>query len=178
MKRTVLLIVLIGGCFTASQAQQVKGVSGKEIRGREIEWTDFVGEVDPTSHWNAYTDWVTDYRYSDPDVISGRVRVDLSVRLFLTPKSWVRPDKKSDLLLEHERGHFNIGRLCAKQIERTINSSYFSLSNYRKEIDDSYWMIIGKCKEFEDLYDVETRHYNDREQQAIWNKKIADLLKK
>lgn len=176
MNRIFLLLLLIAASVTAFYSQNAS--RGKEIRGREIEWADFTDDVDLKSPWHAYTDWVTDYRFSAPDFDGGRVRVKISVRLFLTPRSWVRPNKKSDVLLEHERGHFNIGRICAKQIENSINSSYFSLSSYQKEIDDTYWMITGKCKEFEDRYDAETRHYNDREQQAAWNKTIADLLKK
>jgi len=160
------------------QDQSRKDVSGKEIRGRELEWTDFVGEVDTKSIWNAYTDWVTSYRFSRPDFAGSRARVTITVQLLLARNSWVKPDKKSDALLDHERGHFNIGRICSRQIERTINSSYFSASNYHKEIDDVYWAEIGKCKEFERQYDLETKHYNDREQQMVWNKKIADLLNK
>jgi hypothetical protein len=154
-----------------------KDISGKEIRGRELEWTDFNGEVDPGSRWNAYTDWVTSYRFSRPDFAGGRARVKLTVQLLLTRNSWVKPEKKSDALLEHERGHFNIGRVCSEQVERKINSSSFSASNYPKEIDDMYWVEMGKCKELEQRYDMETKHYNDREQQALWNKNIADLLK-
>ena len=180
MKKTLLLVLLIAASLPAAYTQSTssKDVLGKEIRNRELEWTDFKGEVDPNSRWNAFTDWVTSYRFSAPDFEDGRVRVKLNVQLFLTPNSWVRPDKKSDLLLEHERGHFNIGRICSKQIETTINSASFSSANYRKEIDNAYWMVIGKCKEFERQYDAETRHYNDREQQTLWNKKISDLLKK
>jgi hypothetical protein len=181
MRRLLIPILLLTATISAAYSQpdqSRKDVNGKEIRGRELEWTDFLGAVDPSSRWNAYTDWVTSYRFSRPDFAGGRARVKISVQLLLTRNSWVRSEKKSDELLDHERGHFNIGRICSRQIERTINSTYFSASNYHKEIDNAYWVEIGKCKEFEEQYDADTKHYNDREQQMVWNKKIADLLTK
>ncbi|MFL6375747.1 MAG: DUF922 domain-containing protein [Pyrinomonadaceae bacterium] len=180
MKKAFILVLLIAASLTASYSQGKldKGALGKEIKGRDIEWPDFVGEVDPTSHWNAYTDWVTMYRFSTPMVEGPLVRVRISVQLYLRPTSWVRPDKKSDELLEHERGHFNIGRICAKEIEQAIDMRPFSPSSYPEQIDDVYWEIIAKYKEFERQYDMDTKHYNDREQQALWNKKIAEMLKK
>lgn len=180
MKKAFLVFVVVAALIGTSYAQvsPKKESLGKEINGRELEWADFTGEVDATSPWDAYTSWTTTYRYPAPIVYDGRVYIAVKVSLFLKPNSWVRPHKKSDILLEHERGHFNIARICAKQIEETINSATFSTSNYRKEIDDAYWMVIGRCKELEKRYDDETKHYNDRTQQALWNRMIHDLLKK
>ena len=175
LRRTAFVLIaallFAGGIF----AQKDRG---KEIKGRELEWSDFAGEVDPSSQWFAYTDWVTFYRYSTPDVRGDRVYVKVTIQLYLRPNSWVRPDKKDDRLLEHERGHYNIGRLCAKQMERTMSSTAYSLSNYAKEIDQLYWQISAQCKQVNDQYDTDTRHFNDREQQALWNQKIAEMLKK
>jgi hypothetical protein len=173
--RSLVFLALIAGALTSVSAQSKLG---KEIRDREIEWSDFAGDVPENARWHAYTDWVTTYRFSRPSIEGGRARVRLSVQLFLEATTWVRPDKKSDRLLEHERGHYNIGRICARQIEDAVNSAWFSVSNYAKEIDDIYWRTIDKCKQFERQYDTETKHYHDEEQQALWNKKIADLLKK
>jgi hypothetical protein len=181
MNRSFILILMIAvnTVVVYSQPDQARReISGKEIRGRELEWSDFTGQVDANSRWNAYTDWVTSYRFSRPDFAGGRARVKLTVQLLLTRNSWAKPERKSQELLEHERGHFNIGRICSKQIEQAVNSSFFSASNYPKEIDDMYWNGMRKCKEFEERYDIETKHYNDREQQVLWNQKIADLLKK
>ena len=178
MARSFLLIVLAATCFSWSYAQTAaKAPLGKEITGRDIEWNDFEGEIDRSSEWDAQTNWVTTYRFPAPEFRNGQAFVKVTVSVFLKPDSWVKPDKKSDRLLEHERGHYNIGRICAKQIEATINSTPFSPTNYAKEINDTYLLVIGRCQEFEKLYDSETSHYRDREQQARWNDKIRALLK-
>ncbi len=180
MNKTLFLILLTVASlpFAHAQGPVDKKSLGKEIKSRELEWSDFVGAVDRDSPWNSYTDWTTMYRFSAPTNDGTGVRVRISVQLYLKPTSWVRADKKSDELLEHERGHFNIGRICSIQIEMAVDATPFSPVNYPKQIDDVYWQVSAKCKEFERQYDIDTKHYNDREQQALWNKKIADMLKK
>jgi hypothetical protein len=171
-------ILLIAAFVLVSLVSVSAQVNGKEIRDRDIEWEDFTGEVDSSSKFDAWTYWVTTYSYPAPQFDGDVVRINLKVRLFLRNDSWVRPDKKADRLLNHERGHFRIGRICANEIEKTVNSTEFSRSNYRKEVDAIYWQIIEKCKQMNKQYDLDTNHYNNREQQASWDKKLTELLDK
>src|SRR3712207_9059327 len=67
-----------------------------EIKDRELEWSDFVGEVDQTSRFDADTRWVTTYSFPAPTFKDGKAYVKLTVRLFLRSKSWVRPNKRSE----------------------------------------------------------------------------------
>jgi hypothetical protein len=71
-----------------------------------------------------------------------------------------------------------IGKICAKEIEDTINSREFDRDDYAKRISAVYWEIINKYKEIEKQYDRETDHYKNQEQQALWDKKLNDALKK
>lgn len=171
---SLLTILFLSAVFAFAQPAQI----GKEINDRDVEWADFTAPVDPNSRFDAWTDWRITYRYSAPDVRDGKAYVTASTKLFLRYDSWVKPDKKSKRLLEHEQGHFRIGRLCAREIVATINSTGFSLENYPKEINDIYWAVINKYVEINKQYDRETSHFNDLEGQARWNRKLAELLKK
>ena len=173
MKAIITAISLVILLSVSSSAQTAKG---KEIRNRDIEWSDFTGNVDAASNLFAYTYWMTTYSFSPPRANGDKVRVRLAVRLFLDPISWVRPDKKSDRLLNHERGHFRLGRICANEIETTINSTDFSRNNYHKEIDQLYWKIIDKYRVLNKQYDLDTQHFRNAEQQAIWDKKLDEQL--
>jgi hypothetical protein len=153
-----------------------QNIEGKEIKNREIEWADFVGEIDQTSKWDAYTNWVTTYSFPRPTFEGDKAYVVLSVRLFLKNNSWVKPGKQNDRLLNHERGHFKIGQICAKQIEKTVNSTAFDRNDYAKQVSALYWQIIEQCKALDKQYDTETNHYQNREQQAAWDKKLKALL--
>lgn len=173
MKKFLLILVIFLISVISISAQTV---IGKEIRYRDVEWADFTGEIDTTSKYDAYTDWKTTYSFPAPKIFGDKVRVTLAVRLYLTIASWVKPNKKSARLLNHERGHFKIGRLCADELEKTINSMEFSRNNYHKEINEKYWEIIKKHQEMNRQYDKDTNHYNNQDQQEIWDKKLNDQL--
>ncbi|MBX7171229.1 MAG: DUF922 domain-containing Zn-dependent protease [Pyrinomonadaceae bacterium] len=174
MKKIIffLFVFFISFNFIYSQS-----LPGKEIRNREIEWTDFSGKIDQTSPWDAVTNWTTLYSFAAPNFEGDKARVTITVRLFLKSDSWTKPNKQTPRLLEHERGHFNIGRICADEIESTINTMSFDRNNYHKQIDEVYWKIIEKYKEINAQYERETDHYKNIEQQKKWNKKLNSLLK-
>jgi Bacterial protein of unknown function (DUF922) len=169
----LLVFVLVSVISVSFQA-----IDGKEIRNRDVEWSDFTGEIDESSKHDAWTYWVTKYSFPAPQFDGDIARVKVKVRLFLRSDSWVRPNKKTNRLLNHERGHYRIGRICANEIEKTINSMDFNRHNYRQEVDAIYWEIINKYREINKQYDLDTNHYNNQAQQAIWDKKLNDLLKK
>jgi hypothetical protein len=173
MARLIPILVLLVAFAGLTQAQEALG---KEIKDRDIEWSDFSGPVDPASRFDAVTNWAIPYRYSAPVMRGDRVYVNATTQTFLRANSWVKPNKQSDRLLDHERGHFKIGRICAREIAATINSTGFDPSTYREEINKVYWAVLRKYLEIEKQYDEETDHYRDRELQARWNKKLDELL--
>ncbi len=150
MRKTLLTFFLIFFSFSFVFSQNLPG---KEIRNRNIEWSDFSGKIDQTSQWDAVTNWITLYSFAPPTFDGDQARVKITVRLFLKADSWTKPNKQTDRLLEHERGHFNIGRICANEIESTINSMNFDRNNYHKQIDEVYWKIIEKYKEIKEEYE-------------------------
>ena len=175
MKKISLIIAFILVSFVSISSQQ--GVAGKEIKNRDVEWSDFVGEIDESSNFDAYTTWKITYTYSKPTFKNDIAQVTATVRLFLGSDSWVRPDKRTPSLINHERGHYKIGRICAREIEETINSTDFDRNDYVQQINELFSEILEKYKEFEKDYDAETNHYNNQEQQTVWDKKLDDLLK-
>lgn len=173
MKKIFLIFVFVIIPLISVSAQNNPG---KEIRNRDIEWSDFSGKIDETSKWDASTYWVTTYSFPSPVFDGNSVRVNLTVRFFLRADSWFKPNKKSDRLLEHERGHFKIGRICANELEKTINSMSFDKNNYRQQVDAVYWKIIEKYKQINAQYEQDTDHFKNVKQQELWNKKLNDLL--
>ena len=169
-----IIVVLFAQIASAQNAQQI----GKEINDRDVEWSDFTGQVDPNSRFNAWTDWRISYSYAAPVFRDGKAYVTVSTKLFLRHDSWVKPESRSQRLLEHEQGHFRLGRICAREIVSTINSTPFDRDGYKKDINDLYWATINKYVEINKLYDRETNHHNDLEGQARWNRKLAELLER
>lgn len=172
IKQISLILLFLIISFVSISAQ----VEGKEIINRDIEWADFIGDIDKSSKFYAVTNWAITYNFSRPTFEGNKARVKVSTYLFLLSNSWVKPNKQTPRLLNHERGHFKIGKICAGEIEKTINSKFFDRNNYAEEIAAVYWEIIKKYQEFEKQYDEETDHFNNQEQQLLWDKKLNNLL--
>lgn len=172
MRKISLIIAFVLVSFVSISAQTF---DGKEIN-RDLEWSDFVGAVDKSSKFDAFTVWRISYNYPSPKFNGDKAQVTVTVRLFLHSSSWVRPNKKTDRLLNHERGHYRIGMICANEIEDTINSTDFDRDNYKTQIEELYREIIKEYADFEKQYDKETEHYNNQEQQDLWDEKLDELL--
>jgi Bacterial protein of unknown function (DUF922) len=173
MKNIFLFITLL---FFSSVFISAQNLPGKEIRDRNVEWADFSGKIDNASVWDSVTNWTTVYSFSAPSFQGNSAFVNITVRLFLKSDSWVKPNKKSQKLLEHEQGHFKIGRICADEIESTVNSTAFDRTGYHQQIDKLYWEIIAKYQTMNAKYEKDTNHSKNRQQQTAWNKKLDNLL--
>lgn len=173
MKKILFGLVFLVISIALVSAQEIGKI---EIGDRDVKWSDFIGTADESSKFDAYTYWVASYFFPSAKFENGSAFVTAKVSLFLRSDSWVKSNKKSVRLLKHEQGHFRIGRICAREIETTINTTAFSTDNYHREIDAIYWKIIRKYKEIDKLYDQETDHYKNQAEQSRWNKKLDDLL--
>ena len=174
MKRIAffILIVIVSTVSALSQS-----VIGKEINDRDVEWADYNGEINHSSPFAAETYWAVTYKFPPPKVKDGKVYLKVETHLYLRSTSWVKPNRQTQRLLEHEQGHFRIGRICTEEFRKTADSTAFDLDNYAKEIDAIYWTTIKKYQNLTKQYDLETDHYRNIEEQARWNKKLDDLLK-
>ncbi|MGH2553800.1 MAG: DUF922 domain-containing protein, partial [Chitinophagaceae bacterium] len=93
--------------------------------------------------------------------------------------SWKKKENISDSLLRHEQIHFDIGRICASELQSSINSAIFLKSNYQSRLNALVSACLTKCRQMNDRYDQETNHGGNRDQQLKWEASIsADLNKK
>ncbi|GAB2595804.1 hypothetical protein GCM10027190_50020 [Spirosoma areae] len=88
----------------------------------------------------------------------------------------MQPDKKTDELLQHEQGHFNIGQLCALRFNKVIKSTILLKSNYVEKINLIFKSILAEANQMDLQYDEETNHSRNRSEQKKWNQKINSLL--
>ena len=99
----------------------------------------------------------------------------------LDAKSWVRPSELnetwSEELLQHEIGHYNIAKVWARELRMVLKNTNFSYRNCEEmilKIDDD---MRKKYFSMQEQYDNETNHFNDKEQQKIWNTRIKKLMR-
>jgi len=162
----------------SQQPGQIEGSpSGYNLKDQDYQfpkpiWEDFKGAPKKGSKFFAESYWNVNYTYQAR--ISGD-RVILTAQakcVFNKEKSWVKPEKKSEVLLEHEQGHYYIGCLCAMNFNKRVQETTFSKENYKKEIQDLFNQTLQEYLQLEKLYDEETCHCLDRDQQILWDKKF------
>lgn len=115
---------------------------------RPLKWADFKGQVNDMMPWSAHIYWWIEYKVLDYK------KKKLHIQLHINPKSWVRHDKKSDHLLNHEQGHYLLGAICALEFLRRVDSKK---AFYQGSFDDltlqTFERTMKEYLEIEKKYD-------------------------
>jgi len=161
--------------LSVCQRVRINGVEGN----RPLLWDDFTGKPDKNTSIFAYTYWKIEYKTKSVTYKDDTLVWDMEVWAELGKDSWVNKEKKTDTLLDHERGHFDIGKLCAMEIEAKIKSTVLLKNNYQQIVSSIGKEMGDKYRNMERLYDKETEHSRNRPEQWKWNvflKKELDII--
>ena len=177
MKKTTILLTVTILVTVVCYSQKIF-IGGRESNGK-LTWPDFTGKIDKSSPMNAYTYYNFSTRFSNVQFLGDSALIQgFEVKLELDQsKSWAKPDRLSDKLLEHEQGHFNLGILCMKEVLEKFKQTRFTKSNFNTELRN---MINEVSKKYNDLgikYDNETDHSKNLEQQTRWNNFFTEQFK-
>jgi predicted secreted Zn-dependent protease len=178
LQRSVLFVVALIFVF-AVEAQKIM-ISGQQT-SRPLVWEDFKGQPDGSVDYYAFTYWNISYQYDafqfEQDVVKWKVNIIVE----LGKNSWKKNGKLSDSLLSHEQGHFNIGILCAMELQHTVDNTIFLKTDYQTKLAAIIKETVERYKQMDLLYDKETDHLKNREQQKKWDRffsaEIARLKK-
>jgi len=167
-----LSFILLSSLIGFSQKVFINGIEGD----RPLIWDDYKGKPDRGSEFFAYT-----YSEFKGKVNSYRIKgdtafLDVEYSIELSKNSWVKKDKMSDTLLDHEQGHFNIGKIMILELNAVLKSTTFFKNTAQDKMNSIYKDMAEKESKMEKQYDEETKHGNNREKQLQWNKFIKDKL--
>lgn len=137
---------------------------------KKLTWTDYKAKPDPSSDAAASTSTylVIDYNIRNNDM-SYRIQ-----SLFSKTRSWGL--HKTDYILSHEQGHFDIAEIFARILHKKMSAYKFDRRSYQKDLDKIYQNVVDDKSEMQNQYDRETRHSINKEKQAEWLLKIQKLL--
>jgi hypothetical protein len=144
--------------------------------GERLSWSDFKGKIPTSSRAAATTASGITYRYSangNRDDFEVNFKIDTH---FYPNKSWYNPELCDAVILGHEQLHFDISEIYARKLKKRLNESSFNRSNVRAKVRKIYNQINNELNDFQNKYDRETNFSRNREQQLIWNEKIASEL--
>ena len=145
----------------------ISGQTGKMI----LTWDDFLGKPDKTSTHDAFTNWNVSYSFGGTKLKGDTIFFTLlKVKLeFNGKESWIKREKSTNELLMHEQGHFDIGRLCSLELQKTFNTTIFLKSNFQTKPQLLFDSILKKYNQMGLDYDKETDHSKNKAEQLRWN---------
>lgn len=136
----------------------------------QLTWDDYKGRPDPNSDAAAST---TTYLGIEYKFSSKGFEYDIQCR-FSRTRSWGK--HKTDYILKHEQGHFDIAEIFARKLNREMSEYRFDEKNFKKDLKKIYEKITKEKEEYQEQYDRETDHSRKSVRQAEWLVKIAERL--
>jgi len=138
---------------------------------RKLTWNDFQGKPNDESDNAALTSSNINFQFGYG---SAGFNYTISCR-FDKNQSWVKV--KSDHVLAHEQGHFDIAEIHARKLNKALKEYKYNRNTVSQDVNKIYEDIMKKHHETQSIYDKETDHSRNSAKQEEWYKKIANDLK-
>jgi len=137
---------------------------------QRLIWEDFQCEPKKGTDAVASTSTTLGIAY---EITDGRMTYDISCN-FSRQKSWGL--MKTDYILAHEQGHFDITEVFARKLNEALQNYVFNKKTFKKDINEIYQSIVKEKENFQKTYDEETDHSRNRKIQYEWLDRIQKLL--
>lgn len=162
--KQLLLIPFIFLSFTAPSDNMIAWGS------REIQWDDFKGRPNKMMKAVAVTSSTItlNSEYTNDALV---VKVE---NFFIVHKSWTL--SSDSLVLEHERGHFDLSEIYARKIRKQYSEKTFSNNTLNKEVQSIFNKLNKELENEQAKYDAETNHSINKPKQYLWSQKIKKEL--
>ncbi len=143
-----------------------------------LEWSDFKGEPKPVGDAVATTASGISFGFSTTRSSSGLEDYSFHIAAHFYPdKSWHVNEPLSNVVLNHERLHFDITELYARKFRQRIENTTFTnaINSQMERINNAINTELG---ELQNKYDTETNHSQNIEKQIAWQNFITNELDK
>lgn len=168
IQNLIPLIVLSLSLSSFSQDMEEELISWKP--DQKLTWADYKGSVKPDSDAAASTATYLGIEYNFNSKGFG-YKITCS---FSKTKSWGL--HKTDYILAHEQGHFDIAEIFARKLNMKMGEYKFNKNNFKNDLRKIYESITSEKEEMQNNYDLETNHSINKNKQREWLKKIDQLL--
>jgi predicted secreted Zn-dependent protease len=137
---------------------------------RKLTWADYKARPDKNSDAAASTTTTIAVSYNMKE---GSFSYAITCK-FSRDLSWGL--HKTDYILSHEQGHFDIAEIIARKLNKALGEYQFNKKTYQKDLSKIYNTLMKEKEDMQNTYDRETNHSIKKKEQAAWLEKIATLL--
>jgi predicted secreted Zn-dependent protease len=137
---------------------------------KRLSWEDYLAKPASSSDAAAITSTALGLEYH---VRNNVLTYKITCR-FSKTRSWGK--YKTDYILLHEQGHFDITEIYARKLDEAIRDYNFNPKKFKTDLDQIYKDIMEEKEDVQNQYDLETDFSRNQEKQADWIKKIQKEL--
>jgi len=161
------IIVAVLFCLPLIVAAQDESI---QWTSRKLTWDDYLAKPSVSDEAAAITSTGIGVEYI---VRNNQLSYKISC-LFSKNKSWGR--YRSEYILSHEQGHFDITEIYARKLARAIEEYEFNPKTYKSDLNSIYKLLMTEKEKYQEQYDHETDYSRDRINQGLWLQKIQSEL--
>ncbi|MEO6539321.1 MAG: hypothetical protein ABIT07_03060 [Ferruginibacter sp.] len=148
---------------------------------KRLDWPDFKGAPNTGGNIAAITTSGFGYKASMKNNGSkGQLNIGIYC-YFNKDKSWVKSNKKTDYILNHEQHHFDISFIAANLFADKLKNTSVTITNCNSLLPALYKECCDLMNKMQDDYDGQTKNGQVKEIQEKWdsflNKKLATFIK-
>ena len=137
---------------------------------QKLTWADYKGKPQPNADAAASTATYLGIEYN-----FGSKGFDYKITCsFSKTRSWGL--HKTDYILAHEQGHFDIAELFARKLHREMSLYKFNKNTFKEDLKDIYLSVTRAKEQMQNDYDRETNHSIIRDKQEAWLTRIDTML--
>ena len=138
-----------------------------------LQWVDFKASPDKKSKHAAATGASIYYEVRPwNNLMIAYLKV-----YFQRERSWVKDYGKTDYVLAHEIGHFDLWEVYGRKIRKTLSETTFTKKSWQRDSEKIIKKITKEGGKEQAKYDKQTKHSLIEIKQLEWLKKIAEDLK-
>lgn len=137
---------------------------------RKLTWADYKARPNPDSDAAASTTTTLSIEYK---ISSTNFGYKIQSK-FSKTSSWGL--HKTAYILSHEQGHFDIAEVFARKLNKKMGEYKFNKKTFEKDLNKIYKEVTDEKEKVQNEYDKETRHSINKEKQAEWLERIAEML--
>ncbi|RYZ20709.1 MAG: DUF922 domain-containing protein [Chitinophagaceae bacterium] len=137
---------------------------------RIVGWQDFQSEPVRGTEAVASTSTSLGLSYKIQD---GALAYEVSCN-FSKAKSWGL--MRTDYILAHEQGHFDITEISARRLHQALASYTYNRRTYKQDLTRIYNSVVQLKEQLQEQYDHETDHSRNRAVQGEWLERIEKML--
>jgi len=137
---------------------------------KRLSWEDYLAKPASSSDAAAITSTALGLEYH---VRNNVLTYKITCR-FSKTRSWGK--YKTEYILLHEQGHFDITEIYARKLDEAIRDYNFNPKKFKTDLDQIYKDIMEEKEDVQNQYDLETDFSRNQEKQADWIKKIQKEL--